>query len=160
MPSKKPMPIDEIAKHLELPPELVVTISCPTCGYYVAAGYLAPESYLEIRCPISRCAHHVIGCPYTFHTKTDASRDRSSMYALLTCPGDLCMRPWSPNGVMDRENANYRGGKPVCKRPWARGYISNGSRILVWCSQTTCINHANGFIISPCQSPHRRLRER
>lgn len=138
----------DAADRLGLPDSLVHVWKCPVCGIRAFAGYLAPGAYLVIRCTKSNCAHHQKGCGWTASTLQPNTHEPDGK--LLRCRSDFTHHP-SPSGHDPIRTAcpNYDHGRAVCNYPWAYGYLSRGSRIIVWCQQRTCANHEKGFTICP-----------
>jgi len=128
-----------VARRLGIPQEAVEVYECPVCRELTAAGLAAPGTNLSIRCRMSSCPHHITGCEWPIIVGETAGRVPND---LLLCPGDLCR---FPSG--DKDRANYRNGEPVCSRPWARGVVGAGSRLVVWCQERTCVCSRDGFII-------------
>lgn len=138
----------DAAKRLGLPTSMVRIWKCPLCGIRSFIGYLAPGSYLVVRCTKSNCAHHQRESGWTASTVLPGAIQPKGK--LLLCNSDFCLRPWNLASEVDADTRpNYDDGRPVCGRPWAYGKISSGSRVIIWCKQSTCANHANGFILCP-----------
>lgn len=136
------------SKRLQIPDSMVRVWKCPLCGIRAFVGYLAPGSYLVVRCTKSNCAHHQPKCGWTASTVQPNGRQPDG--SLLHCRSDFCLRPWQSPDCMDVDlRPTYDNGNPVCGRPWAHGRLSSGSRIIVWCKQGTCANHQNGFMLCP-----------
>ena len=136
-----------IARELKLGSATLVTVyRCPLCGIRAFAGFLGPGTTLTVRCEKSNCAHNPKGCGWTA-SEQNVRGQRTRRSEVLHCPSAMAGYPWTPYKG-DHRNALIRDGrKTPCRRPWAFGTIGGGTRIKVWCRESTCICHNDGFII-------------
>jgi hypothetical protein len=139
--------IFDASKRLNLTPSMVRIFGCPVCHIRAFAGYLAPGSFVAVRCNKSNCPHHVVGCEWVVSTVVPGHAQPKCR--LLRCQSDLCAYPFKSKFSDEPQRPSWNEGRPVCGRPWSRSFIAHGSRLLIWCRQNTCANSLSGFILCP-----------